>query len=333
MPTSDFIVFPEPNEVRIEERTVESPDANEVLVRTERSLISTGTELTVLSGEHPPGSRWDEFEYPFTPGYNNVGTIVETGRDVDHLATGDRVATYGPHAEYVVADVNGCRSVPESVGVDEAAFFTIAEIVMNGVRRGRLTWGETSVVYGLGLLGQLAVRCCHAAGARPVIGVDAAEPRVTYLPDRQNVHGVHVGDSDSAEAVVDLTDGELADVVFELTGNPDVIPTEFGALRDQGRFVVLSSPKGATEFDFHDLCNAPSYEIIGAHNASHPDAVTPANPWTQRRHAELFFEYLADGTMSVTSLVSHEEPYNAAPEMYEMLSADRSEALGVLLEW
>ena len=333
MPQSETIVFPEPNRVTVEERTVERPAEDEVLVRTDRTLISTGTELTVLSGEYPPGSQWDNFEFPFEPGYNNVGTVVETGDAVTDLAEDDRVATYGPHSEYVVVAAEACRPIPDAVDDEAAVFFTIAEIVMNGVRRSRLTWGETSVVYGLGLLGQLAVRCCHAAGARPVVGVDAAAERVSYLPEEPNVEGVHVATRDPAEAVEDVTDGDLADVVFELTGNPDVIPTEFDALRDQGRFVVLSSPKGPTEFDFHDLCNAPSYEIIGAHNGSHPSTATPANPWTQKRHAELFFEYLADGTMSVDSLVSHEESYADATEVYDRLQEDRSQALGVVLEW
>jgi 2-desacetyl-2-hydroxyethyl bacteriochlorophyllide A dehydrogenase len=333
MPQSETIVFPEPNRVTVEERTVEQSAEDEVLVRTDRTLISTGTELTVLSGEYPPGSQWDNFQFPFEPGYNNVGTVVETGAAVTNLSEGDRVATYGPHSEYVVVAADACRPIPDAVDDEAAVFFTIAEIVMNGVRRSRLTWGETVTVYGLGLLGQLAVRCCHAAGARPVVGVDAAAKRVSYLPNASNIEGVHVGTRDPVEEVEAVTGGTLADVVFELTGNPDVIPTEFDVLRDQGRFVILSSPKGATEFDFHDLCNAPSYEIIGAHNSSHPSTATSANPWTQQRHAELFFEYLADGTMAVDSLVSHKKSYADAPEVYDHLQEDRSQALGVVLEW
>ena len=122
-------------------------------------------------------------------------------------------------------------------------------------------------------------------------------------------------------------------MVFELTGNPDVITDEFDVLRDQGRFVVLSSPRGETPFDFHDYCNAGSYAIIGAHNASHPSVATPDNPWTQHRHAELYFDLVADGSLEVESLVSHTEPYNEAPRLYDELLEDRSTAMGVVLEW
>ena len=340
MPTVDTdegnerVVFEAERSVAVRADDVPDPAPDEVCVRSARTLVSTGTELTVLGGEYEADSNWaDIAEFPFRPGYNNVGEVVSVGEGVEEFAVGDRVAAYGKHAKYAAVPVDACRPVPDGVGDDEAAFFTIAEIVMNGVRRGRLTWGEGAVVYGLGLLGQLAVRVCHAAGARPVVGVDVASARLDRLPALDGVVGVDPTERDPAEVVREATGGRLADAVFEVTGNPDVITDELGALREQGRLVVLSSPKGTTAFDFHDHCNAPSYEIIGAHNGSHPSVATPANPWTQARHGELFFEYLLDGSVSVGELVSHSRPYREAPDLYGMLLEDRSDAMGVLLEW
>jgi 2-desacetyl-2-hydroxyethyl bacteriochlorophyllide A dehydrogenase len=334
MPTNPTVVFTDVETVTIEGRSVPDPGPEEVLVRSARTLVSTGTELTVLSGDVPPGSAWDDqIEYPFTPGYNNVGTVVEVGDAVESLSEGQRVATYGSHAQYVCAEASACRPVPDTVTDEEATFFTIAEIVMNGVRRSDLGWGETVAVHGLGLLGQLAVRVCHTAGARPVVGFDVAEPRLDYLPDSRRIASSNPAETDAGAVVEDAANGRLADVVFEVTGNPDAITGELEALREQGRFVVLSSPRGETAFDFHDHCNAPSYTIVGAHNSSHPPVATPDNPWTQHRHAELFFEYVADGTFAVDSLVSHTEPFDRAPELYADLLADRSEAMGVVFEW
>jgi len=201
------------------------------------------------------------------------------------------------------------------------------------VRRSDLTWGEIAVVYGLGLLGQLATRVCQAAGARPVVGFDVADSRLEYAPDAASVVTANPLEADAEAVVRGAAADRLADVVFEITGNPDVITDQFDALREQGRFVVLSSPRGETEFDFHDYCNSPSSVIVGAHNSSHPPVATPENPWTQHRHAELFFDLVADGTFEVESLVSHREPYGEAPRLYESLLADRTDAMGVLLEW
>ena len=333
MATNDTIVFEAEERVIVKSRDVPSPDSGEVLVETERTLISTGTELTILSGDVPAGSSWDNIvDYPFVPGYNNVGTVVETGEGVEAYEPGQRVATTGDHAAYILADADNCRPVPADLSADEAVFFTIAVIVSNGVRRSDLTWGEGVVVYGLGLLGQLAARICHVAGARPVVGVDLAAERRDYLPSTPGFLPVDPTEREPAAALESAT-GRLADVVFEVTGNPDIIPTELEALREQGRFVVLSSPKGETLFDFHDLCNSPSYRIIGAHNSSHPPTATPDNPWTQKRHCELFFEYLEQEAFDVESLISHRSHYADAPELYEMLLKDRTEAMGVVLEW
>ena len=130
-----------------------------------------------------------------------------------------------------------------------------------------------------------------------------------------------------------LTRGRMADVVFEVTGVADLIPKQFETLHKQGRYVVLSSPRGKTTFDFHDLCNAPSYTIIGAHNMSHPPHATLDYPWTMHRHAELFFDLVADGALAIDPLISHREHYTEAPQLYDMLLRDRSAAMGVVLDW
>jgi len=328
------IIFPKPGRIVIEKCSVQRPGRNQVLIKTRCTLISIGTELTVLSGKFPRGSTWDRcFKFPFGPGYNNIGEIVEVGMDVDRDMIGKRVATYNPHEKYTVADVESCRPVPDGLTDEQAVFFTIAEIVMNGIRRGAVTWGESVAIYGLGLLGQLAIRISHLAGARPIIGLDIAQSRLKYLPDLPGVIGVNCADSRWFDRLKDLTKGRLVDVVFEVTGKADVIPKELRILRKEGRFVILSSVSGKTSFDFHDLCNRPSYEIIGAHNASHPSIATTQNPWTQERHAELFFDLLKEGSVNVDMLISHKRSYQEAPELYGMLLENRTQAMGVVLEW
>jgi len=116
-------------------------------------------------------------------------------------------------------------------------------------------------------------------------------------------------------------------------GDPGLIPGEFKCLRRQGRFVVISSPRGPTPFDFHDLCNRPSYTIIGAHLASQPRCETPDNPWTSERESELFFRMIETGELDPGQLVTHRVSYRQAPETYEALLRDRSKAMGVLTSW
>lgn len=326
------VVFQKPKSVIIEDKEVPDVKGDEVLIKTKRSLISIGTELTILSGEFPPQSYWAGYgKYPFVPGYDNIGMVVDTGPDADRSLIGKTVASYSPHAMYVSASQKDVMLVPQGVSEEEASFFTIAEIVMNGVRRSQLSFGESVVIYGAGILGQLTARICKMAGAMPVIVVDVSDTRLEYLPE--NIVRINPLKQDVASEVEKLTKGRMADIVFEVTGNQNLIVEEFKCLRKLGRFVVLSSPRGPTYIDLHDYCNAPSFTIIGAHNSSHPPVETLNNPWSRRRHVELFFDMLRSRELDVSRLVTHRVPYANTPEIYKQLLKDRTRALGVVILW
>ena len=328
------VVFTKPREVVIEDRPKPSPEAGELLIKTGCTLISTGTETTILSGEFPPDSAWSHYgTFPFTPGYDNVGEVIDVGPGVSRDWIGRRVATHGNHALYVTVSAQSSLPIHRDIREEHATFLSIAQIVMNGVRRGGVQWGEAVIVYGLGLLGQLTVRFCRLCGARPVVAVDVADSRLERLPSDVAIIPVNPKREDVVSVVEKATKQRMADVVFEVTGNPELIPEEFKALRRQGRFVVLSSPRGETRFDFHDLCNSPSFTIVGAHGSSHPQHETLVNPWTRLRHGELFFDLVADGELAIEPLISHREPYTEACRLYQMLLKDRSQAMGIVLEW
>jgi len=326
------VVFQKPKNVVVEDREKPWVEGDNVLIKTRRSLVSIGTELTILSGEFPPKSYWASYgKYPFVPGYDNIGEVVDVGPDADKSLVGKTVASYSPHAMYVSASQKEIMLVPMGVSEDEAAFFTIAEIVMNGIRRSQLSFGESVVIYGAGILGQLTARICKMAGAMPVIVIDVSDNRLEYLPT--NIIKINPSKQDVISEVERLTKGRMADIVFEVTGNQNLIVDEFKCLRRLGRFVMLSSPRGPTYIDLHDYCNAPSFTIIGAHNMSHPPVETLNNPWSRKRHAELFFDILFNKELNVSKLITHKVSYKDAPKIYEQLLQDRTRALGVIFIW
>lgn len=329
------LVFPSPLSVEVEDRAMPTPGEGELLIRTLRSLISTGTEMTAFRGKFPDSSAWSRHaKYPYLPGYSNVGIVVDAGAGVDRQWIGRRVGTYGSHAAFVVAPCSAGRPIEsDQINNEAATFFTIAEIVMNGVRRSQLRWGESVGIYGLGLLGQLTARFAQLAGALPILALDINERRLQMLGGLRSVIPAQASRNDLVQIAREHTRNRLVDVVFEVTGNPSLIPKEFKILRPQGRFVVLSSPKDKTSFDFHDLCNAPSYTIIGAHNASHPTHATLDNPWTSTRDGELFFDLLACGAIEMESLISHRVPFSQAVDWYPQLDDPRSDTMGVVLIW
>jgi len=334
MAENEAIIFPERGVVRVEPCPMPEPGAGEVLIRTRVTLVSTGTELTALTADYPPGSTWEAmFPFPVRPGYDNVGEVVALGGGVDPAWLGRRVASLQPHARFVVAAADACRPVPDEVSDEQASFSTIAEIVMNGVRRSRLTWGETVVVFGAGLLGQFAARLCLLAGAAAVVVADVAPARLAFLPHDPRLHPVDLAAADVGELVREVTRGRMADLVFEVTGDPGVVAQQAGLLREQGRLVILSSPRGPSTIDLHDHCMRPSLTIIGAHNFSHPLVATLADPWVPARHAELFFDLVRQGLLDVQRLISDRLPARDAPALYERLMRDRAPVMGAVLSW
>ncbi|HBE02743.1 MAG: hypothetical protein A2096_10435 [Spirochaetes bacterium GWF1_41_5] len=334
MKKNHAIIFPESQKTEIIEEDMPVISDDDLLVETICSLISTGTELTLYNGNFSKGSRWDQMgKYPLRPGYSNIGKVIAAGKNVDKSWLNKKVASPGSHAKYVICKFDKAVIVPETIDQEEASFFRLAQISMNGVRKSQLTWGESAAIFGMGIIGHLTARICHLCGVRPVIGIDLSEKRLNMLPAESGYIKINPGKENVKNTVSNITNHRLADVIFELTGVPDIIPGEFEILRKQGRFVILSSPRGKTTIDFHDLCNSPSYSIIGAHANSHPEYATLQNPWTREKHTELFFSFLEKNDLKLKSLITHRIKYTEALSIYDELKNNRNGILGVIINW
>ena len=267
---SNTVIFTEPYKAEIQEIDCPKPGKSEVLIRTEQTLISTGTELTFLTGECPEKSKWSEYiHYPQKSGYSNVGIIEEVGEGVSKDLIGKRVASFSGHSQYVIVNVNELRMINYEIKPEEATFFALAETTINGIRRTGIELGNRVVVYGAGIVGQLAARFLLAGGCTEIFVVNRSEARLKHLPDQRAIIPICSTKEDPISIIKEYTYGDMADIVIETTGNADAIPEEFLALHQQGKLCMLSSPKKKTLIDFHDCCNAVSVNIIGAHTFFH----------------------------------------------------------------
>jgi 2-desacetyl-2-hydroxyethyl bacteriochlorophyllide A dehydrogenase len=334
------VIFKNFKVAEFEEYDVPSPGEDEILIQTTRTLISPGTELTLLSGEYPPDSYWARYgKLPCIPGYSNVGRIVKLGRGVDGFREGDVVASGGTHSQYVVINVKspGTESVvirvPDGVRPEEATFHSLAATAMNSVRLAHVSMGEATVVMGAGIVGQFAVAFSRLSGSLPVIAVDPSRLRL----EKAKISGANELIDPSSkrleEAVSKLTKGRLADVVFEVTGNPDVLPTGLKLVKEGGRFVILSSPRGLSTVDFHDEINRPSRIILGTHVESHPSVEGYQSQWTYRRNVEFFFDLLLSRLMRIDHMITETYSWTKAPDAYQFLLEDRTRALGIILDF
>ncbi len=330
------VVFTDVKKVEFTEIETGALKPGEILVKTKKTMISTGTELSILCREGiEKECVWTSYgAYPFYPGYNNVGVVIDVADEKDRHLLGKRVLSYVPHARYGILNSEEDLTVlPDEIDDEDALFTVFGQIVLQGIRRGRVVMGETAVVYGAGLLGQITVDFLRLSGCARVVVCDTAEKRLSLITKIPIVTTVNPLKESVKDVVYNVTKGRMADVVFELTGVGPLIPKEMECLHDLGRLVILSSPRGETTMDFHDFVNRTSTEIIGAHNMSHTPVATLNDPWDKARDNEFFMDTVINGFIDVKRLISHREPYTKAIELYKMLIEDRPNAMGVLMDW
>jgi 2-desacetyl-2-hydroxyethyl bacteriochlorophyllide A dehydrogenase len=340
------VVFTEKNKVELLEVPMPELKSGELLVKSLVSQISIGTELTLLEMNVDEDSTWVKgisgedcdcgatVEYPCYPGYSNVGEIIDVGEGVDRCLIGKRIMTMIPHVKYATINVNDhIAFVADGVDSDAAVFGTIATITMGSVRGAQIRAGETVVIFGAGLIGQILARQAQIVGAYNVIVADLSDERLALLPKDSSFIPVNTAKEDIRKVIRKYNNGKLADVVFETTSAPSLAQYEMECLAMCGRLVITSSPKGKSSIDF-DYCNRLGITIIGAHNfMMHPPVATPQNPWTQLNDAIYFQKLLARDKINVDGMVTHRASYKQAVDMYKMLVADRTKALAVHLYW
>lgn len=329
------VCFTGKGKVELLNRPIPSINQQQMLVKTIITQVSIGTEMSILLKDNVyEGSIWETYgTYPFDAGYINIGIVTEVGMGVESTWKGKMVASYGMHAKYTVTTVDECHLVPENLKPEEAIYFVLSEIAMNGVRRARVSWGDNVVVYGAGNIGQLTARYCKMAGAHKIFVVNKSDERLSMVPLEGGFITINNKKENVLEKILKENNGKKADIVFEVTGSADVIPEEAFLLRDNGKLIILSSPRGKTNFDFHDLCNAPSINIIGAHNCSHPSCEEGENPWTKKRNADYFFKLLEQGQLDLTSLKTNVFSYLEAISVYEMLKTKKNNMECIIFKW
>lgn len=314
-----------------------------VLCRTAYSLVSTGTETMSVQGrrKHPNPLASDT-----AFGYTNSGTVEEVGSNVTGISLGDRVGNYGSpscfggHAEICRIGKHLCVKLPENVSLREAAFTGLGGIAMQAVRRAGLTFGEHVVVMGLGVLGQVIARICHAA-AFQVIATDFLENRLRLARDA-GITAVGASNG-SVEFVKDATDGNGADAVIIVVASDSAEPITqaLDMIRFGGRVVMVGVTKMevdrtrmfAKEADFVISRAAgpgrydPSYEGQGM------DYPYPYVRWTEGRNLREFIRLVSEKRVRVDDLISHEFPVEQAALAFEQILDHPQETLGVLLKY
>jgi 2-desacetyl-2-hydroxyethyl bacteriochlorophyllide A dehydrogenase len=321
------VAFTGKDRVALVQEAVRGPKRGHVLVKTRCSLISTGTERTCLERRFAAGTHWDRWvQYPFHPGYSCVGIVEEIGKGVTDFLPGDRVASHGPHAQYVLVSESDPARVPDGISDEEAAWFAIACIVQIGFRNATVDPGGTTVIIGTGVLGQLAVQYARKAGADDVIAVGGSRARLKAAA----AHGAsHIIEQHAREAVArvhDLTEGRGADLVVDLTGNGDVLADALRMAKASGSVILLGDSGFPEEQRLTADLLRKGLTLVGAHFGN-------ASPSEHVKMAQEFFRSVQRGELRVADLITDRVDAREAVKVYARLCRDQGATVGVLLDW
>lgn len=325
MPTSTAIVFPAAGQAELRTYQCEAPRPGELLVRTEYSGVSQGTEIWAYNNQRP------ELKYPTVPGYQTVGVIEELGAGVESFAVGQRVlfhtsrlpaefpATWmAGHVSRAVVPVKS-DPAPRVIGDDidpvAASLAAMAAVSLRGIEMLDVRFGDLVVVMGQGLIGQASAQLARARGAT-VIATDLAARRLELSQMNSADIVLNPQEQDLGALVKSLRPGG-ADVVIETTGRSEAFVDCVNLLRWEGQILLQGYYPKPITFDFHH-----------AHMKKPKIAVTCGIGDVGRtleliRHRKLAWRPL------VTDLVLVKD----APAIYARMAKNDPALLGVVFDW
>jgi predicted dehydrogenase len=339
-----------------------------VLVRTQASLVSVGTErakvetarssLLGKARRRPDDVRQvldkvrtdglaatvaavrSRLEMLNPLGYCAAGVVEEVGSHVRDVSPGDIVACGGEtsaHAEILAVPGNLCVTVPDTVAVRDAAFTTLGAIAMHGFRQADLRLGERVGVVGLGLVGQLTARIARAAGCE-VFGVDLEEwrlevARLAGAVDVARPRGlVSADDLSSCDAVIVAAAAPTAE-------DPVSLATDLA--RERGTIVVvgdvlLQLDRRRMYAKELELRLARSYgpgRYDDEYEQRALDYPLAYVRWTERRNMSEFVRLLGERRVDVSDLVTHTFDIAEADRAFEVVTSGAERSLAVVIEY
>lgn len=353
----------------VEEVPVPKASRGSLLIKTEISLVSAGTERMLVefgkSGwvskarQQPDkvkmvldkaktdgvGATYDavmsKLDQPLALGYCNVGEVVEVGQGVHEYKPGDRVVSNGKHAEYVAVPKNLCARIPENVSLEEASFTVLGAIGLQGIRLANPTLGECIVVIGLGQIGLMVVQMLRAQGCR-VLGIDYDEERLAMA--RQ--FGAATVNPRTGENVLDaataFSRGKGVDAVLITAATDSNEPVRQAAqmCRKRGRIVLIGvvglqlsrDDFFEKELTFQVSCSYGPGRYDPEYEQGGHDYPIGFVRWTEQRNFEAVLDLMSSGALDVAPLVSHRfEVARAADAMNLLTSGEPS--MGIIINY
>lgn len=186
--------------------------------------------------------------FPFSPGLEVAGDVIEVGEGVSQFKIGDRVMAglnYGGFAEEVCAPAGMVFPMPDNMSYEHGAAFTLvygtSHVALD--YRAKIQLGETLLVLGAaGGVGLTAVELGKQMGAT-VIAAASSEEKLALTREYGADYTINYLEEDLRATVKKITEGRYADVIYDPVGG-DAFDTAVRCLAVEGRYLVIGFASG-----------------------------------------------------------------------------------------
>jgi 2-desacetyl-2-hydroxyethyl bacteriochlorophyllide A dehydrogenase len=336
------VIFERPYSVVLQSETLSEPAANEVLVKTKFSAISPGSEMLVYRGEFPAQLPVDAeikalsepFRYPLKYGYISAGEVVAVGSAVNNAWRGQPVFCFHPHESHYTTPLDEIIPIPEGIDLMEALFLPNMETAVNFMMDGRPVIGERAVIFGQGIVGLLTAALLAQFPLDKLVTLDR------YAIRRRASLGMGAHDSldpDNVTLVSDLAElletdsaASFADLVFELSGNPQALNQAISIAGFGGR-VVIGSWYGTKQanLDLGGQFHRNRIRLISSQVSTIPAQFSAR--WTRNRRLETAWEMIRK--IRPAQFITHQYPVRQANQAFELLDKNPAEAIQVVFTY
>ncbi len=281
-------------------------------------------------------------------GYSSAGVVLASMDDSQKFQPGEAVACaglgYASHAEVIIVPQNLVAKIPEGVDFQDASYTTLGAIALQGVRQADPKLGDNVCVIGLGLLGQIVAQILKANGCN-VFGIDVAADMVKLANDTNSAQAILRNDPHMMAAAENFTNGNGFDSVIITAAGQTNDPVELSGriLRKKGTVVVVGAVKMDVprdpdfyrkELELKLSCSYGPGRYDVTYEEEGVDYPFGYVRWTEQRNMEAFLKLVANQSVKLKSLTTHEFDIDGAVKAYDLVLGKVKEPfVGILLKY
>lgn len=338
MPQLKRIAFTKPNTAEFltyEDVRLDELGETQVAVKSHFTTVSAGTERANITGSVNIALNEQGKLFPRFLGYNCAGEVVAVGKKVQSVSVGDRVVVYwSTHSNYNIVDEKQVVKIEyDEISYQDAAVSFIATFPLAAIRKVNLEIGESMLVMGLGILGQLAVKLARAAGACPIIACDPVASRREEALRGGADYAFDPLEKDFAKKIKEITKGGVNTAV-EVTGVGAGLDETLDCMARFGRVALLGCTRSSDfSIDYYNKVHYPGITLVGAHTNARAVVESSHGNYTHNDDVKAVLKLCAGKRLTLKDVVKETHLPSDCAGVYTRLVNDKNFPVGVQFDW